>query len=135
MQTCSRCESPVPAEALFCAQCGAQLKVQPVRGEIIDGTRKFAKQRPISPGRAARLSIVPGLGHWYAGAPVKGLAFFAAIVAPIVIGTEMDLSLILAPIGIPLDLGGLGLWAFCAYDAYRTARNRMRPPPDQAAAG
>lgn len=135
MQTCSRCESPVPAEALFCPQCGAQLKVQPVRGEIIDGTRKFAKQRPISPGRAARLSIVPGLGHWYAGAPVKGLAFFAAIVAPIVIGTEMDLSVILAPIGIPLDLGGLGLWAFCAYDAYRTARNRMRPPPDQAAAG
>jgi hypothetical protein len=135
MQTCSRCETPVPAEALFCPQCGAQLKVQPVQGEIIDGTRKFAKQRPISPGRAARLSIVPGLGHWYAGAPVKGLAFFAAIVAPIVIGTEMDLSVILAPIGIPLDLGGLGLWAFCAYDAYRTARNRMRPPPDQAAAG
>ena len=127
MQPCSRCESPVPAEALFCPQCGGQLKVQPVTGEIIDGTRKFAKQRPISPGRAARLSIVPGLGHWYAGAPVKGLAFFAAIVAPIVIGTEMDLSVILAPIGIPLDLGGLGLWAFCAYDAYRTARNRMRP--------
>jgi hypothetical protein len=127
MQTCSRCERPVAAEALFCPQCGAQLKVQPVQGEIIDGTRRFAKQRPISPGRAARLSIVPGLGHWYAGAPVKGLAFFAAIVAPIVIGTEMDLSVILAPIGIPLDLGGLGLWAFCAYDAYRTARNRMRP--------
>jgi hypothetical protein len=127
MQTCSRCERPVAAEALFCPQCGAQLKVQPVEAEIIDGTRRFAKQRALSPGRAARLSIVPGLGHWYAGAPVKGLAFFAAIVAPIVIGTEMDLSVILAPIGIPLDLGGLGLWAFCAYDAYRTARNRMRP--------
>ena len=27
----------------------------------------------------------------------------------------------------PLDLGGIGLWAFCAYDAYRTAKNRMRP--------
>jgi hypothetical protein len=32
-----------------------------------------------------------------------------------------------AALGIPLDLGGLGLWAFCAYDAYRTAKNRMRP--------
>lgn len=127
MQTCSRCERPVAAQALYCPHCGQQLQVQPVQGEIIDGTRKFAKQRPVSPGRAARLSIVPGLGHWYAGAPVKGLAFFAAIVAPIVVGTEMDLSVILAPIGIPLDLGGLGLWAFCAYDAYRTARNRMRP--------
>jgi hypothetical protein len=135
MQTCSRCESPVPSEALFCPQCGAQLKVQPVRGEIIDGTRKFAKQRPISPGRAARLSIIPGLGHWYAGAPVKGLVFFTAILGPLVLGTELDLTVVGAVAGIPLDLGGLGLWAFCAYDAYRTAQKRMRPPPDQAAAG
>ena len=99
-------------EALFCPQCGAQLKVPSVQGEIIDGTRRFAKHPPIRPGRAARLSIIPGLGHWYAGAPAKGLVFFAAIVGPL---------------GIPLDIGGLGLWAFCAYDAYRTARNRMRP--------
>ncbi|MEA2636535.1 MAG: hypothetical protein QOJ33_1743 [Chloroflexota bacterium] len=122
-------------EALFCAQCGAQLKVQPVQGEIIDGTGRFAKQKAISPGRAARLSIVPGLGHWYAGAPLKGLVFFTAILGPLVIGTELDLTGIGAALGIPLDLGGLGLWAFCAYDAYRTARHRMRPPPDQAAAG
>jgi hypothetical protein len=127
MQTCPRCERPVATEALFCPQCGAQLKVQQVEGEIIDGTRKFAKHGPVSPGRAARLSIVPGLGHWYAGAPVKGLAFFAAIVGPLVIGTELDLTVVGAALGIPLDLGGLGLWAFCAYDAYRTARNRMRP--------
>jgi hypothetical protein len=127
MQTCSRCERPVAAEALFCPHCGVQLKVQPVQGEIIDGTRRFAEHRPIKPGRAARLSIIPGLGHWYAGAPVKGLAFFAAILGPLVIGTELDLTGIGAALGIPLDLGGLGLWAFCAYDAYRTARNRMRP--------
>jgi Family of unknown function (DUF6677) len=135
MQTCPRCEHPVAAEALFCARCGAQLKVQPVQGDIIDGTRRFAKQRAISPGRAARLSIVPGLGHWYAGAPLKGLVFFAAILGPLVLGTELDLTVVGAALGIPLDVGGLALWGFCAYDAYRTARNRMRPPPDQAAAG
>jgi len=101
--------------------------VQPLRGEIIDGTQRFKKNRPLSPGRAARLSLVPGLGHWYAGAPVKGLAFFAAIVGPLVIGTELDLTVVGAVLGIPLDLGGLGLWGFCAYDAYRTAKNRMRP--------
>jgi hypothetical protein len=127
MQTCPRCERPVAAEALFCPQCGAQLKAQPVQGEVLDGTRKFAKHRPLSPSRAAQLSIVPGLGHWYAGAPVKGLVFFAAILGPLVIGTELDLTAVGAVLGIPLDLGGLGLWAFCAYDAYRTARNRMRP--------
>jgi hypothetical protein len=127
MQTCSRCERRVAPEALFCPHCGNQLNVQPVQGEIIDGTRRFAKHRPINPGRAARLSIIPGLGHWYAGAPAKGLVFFAAIVGPLVIGTELDLTGIGAAVGIPLDLGGLGLWAFCAYDAYRTERNRMRP--------
>jgi hypothetical protein len=127
MQTCPRCEQPVAAEALFCPRCGAQLRVQPVEGDVIDGTRRFAKQRPISPGRAARLSIVPGLGHWYAGAPLKGLVFFAAIFGPLVIGTELDLTVVGAALGIPLDLGGLALWGFCAYDAYRTARNRMRP--------
>jgi hypothetical protein len=127
MQTCPRCERRVAPEALFCPHCGAQLNVQPVQGEIVDGTRRFAKNRPINPGRAARLSIIPGLGHWYAGAPVKGLAFFAAIVGPLVIGTELDLTVIGAAVGIPLDLGGLALWGFCAYDAYRTARKRMRP--------
>lgn len=127
MQTCPRCERRVAPEALFCPHCGAQLNVQPVQGEIVDGTRRFAKNRPINPGRAARLSIIPGLGHWYAGAPVKGLAFFAAIVGPLVIGTELDLTVIGAAVGIPLDLGGLALWGFCAYDAYRTARTRMRP--------
>ena len=101
--------------------------MQPLRGEIIDGTQRFKKNRPLDPGRAARLSLVPGLGHWYAGAPLKGLAFFAAIIGPLVIGAELDLSVILLPLGIPLDLGGLGLWGFCAYDAYRTAKNKMRP--------
>jgi len=127
MQRCSRCERAVVPEAAYCPYCGNQLKVQPVEGEIIDGTKRFARNRPINPGRAARLSIIPGLGHWYAGAPIKGVAFFAAIVGPIVLGTELDLTVIGAAVGIPLDLGGLGLWAFCAYDAYRTARNRMRP--------
>jgi len=126
MQTCPRCRRSVAAEAAFCPHCGAQLRIQPIQGEIIDGTKRFARKRP-SPGRAARLSIVPGLGHWYAGAPLKGLAFFAAIIGPLVVGTELDLTVVGAAVGIPLDIGGLGLWAFCAYDAYRTARNRMRP--------
>jgi zinc ribbon protein/uncharacterized protein DUF6677 len=127
MENCPRCRRSVSAEAAFCPHCGTQLRVQPVQGEVIDGTKRFSRNRPVSPGRAARLSIIPGLGHWYAGAPVKGLAFFAAILAPVVLGTELDLSVIGAPLGIPLDLGGIGLWAFCAYDAYRTARNRIRP--------
>lgn len=127
MQTCPRCRSSVEPEAAFCPHCGTQLHAQKVQGEILDGTRRFARNRPVSPRRAALLSIIPGLGHWYAGAPLKGVALFAAVVGPIVLGTELDLTMIGATLGIPLDLGGFGLWAFSAYDAYRTARNRMRP--------
>lgn len=129
MQTCPRCRRSVAAEAAFCPYCGTQLRTQAVEGEIIDGTRRFARNRPISPRRAALLSIIPGLGHWYAGAPKKGMILFAAVLAPVVLGSELDLTLIGATAGIPLDLGGFGLWAFTAYDAYRTARsrNRMRP--------
>src|SRR5919109_3345448 len=111
MQRCPRCERPVAAEAAFCQNCGAQLRTQPVRGEIVDGTKRFARNKPVSPGRAARLSIIPGLGHWYAGAPLKGLAFFAAIIGPIVLGTELDMTVVGATLGIPLDLGGIGLLA------------------------
>jgi len=127
MDPCPRCRQAVTPGASFCPHCGTQLRTQPVQGEILDGTKRFARNRPLSPGRAAGLSVVPGLGHWYAGAPMKGLAFFAAIVGPLVLGTELDLTVIGAAVGIPLDLGGLALWGFCAYDAWRTARNRIRP--------
>ena len=127
METCPRCRQAVDSRATFCSHCGTQLRVQPVWGDVIDGTRRFARNKRLSPGRAAGLSIIPGLGHLYAGAPRKALFYFAAIVGPLVLGTELDLTAIGAFLGVPLDLGGLGLWAFCAYDAYRTARNRMRP--------
>src|SRR5918911_5660673 len=119
METCPRCRKPVASEATFCQHCGAQLRTQPVQGEIIDGTKRFARNKAVSPRRAARLSIIPGLGHWYAGSPLKGMAFFAAIVGPLVVGTELDMTVVGAALGVLLDLGGLGLWAFCAYDAYR----------------
>jgi len=94
---------------------------------VLEGPSRSADLPPLDPGRAARLSILPGLGHWYARAPLRGMAFFVAIVAPLVFGTELDLSVIGLPLGIPLDMGGLGLWAYCAVDAYRTAKRTIRP--------
>jgi len=74
--------------------------------------------------RAALLSIIPGLGHWYAGAPVRGLVYFVAIAGAEVMGFDLDLSLIGAAVGIPLELGGVALWGHCIFDAYRTARRK-----------
>ncbi len=125
METCPRCHRPVAAGAAFCPACGTQLRAQRVQGEVIPGPARAASGPSVNPGRAARLSIVPGLGHWYARAPLRGLAFFVAIMAPLVIGTDLDLTGIGLVAGIPLDMGGLGLWAYCAFDAYRTAKRTL----------
>jgi hypothetical protein len=127
VDTCSRCHRPVTPGAAFCQSCGTQLRPQPVQGEVVSGRPQAARDERLNPLRAARLSIIPGLGHWYARAPVRGLAFFVAIVAPLVIGTDLDLTGIGLPLGIPLDMGGLGLWAYCALDAYRTAKRTIEP--------
>jgi uncharacterized protein DUF6677 len=127
VETCPRCRRPAAPGAAFCQNCGTQLRVQPVEGEVIEGSAGARQSQPLDPGRAARLSILPGLGHWYARAPVRGLAFFVAIVGPLVIGTELDLSVIGLPLGIPMDMGGLGLWVYCAVDAYRTAKRITKP--------
>jgi RNA polymerase subunit RPABC4/transcription elongation factor Spt4 len=125
MVTCPKCHETLREQTAFCPHCGTQLKVQPVAGEVVDLRRKSSLNASIKPATAARLSIIPGLGHWYARSPLRGLAFFAAIVGPLVVGTELDLSVIGAVVGVPLDMGGLALWGYCAFDAYRTAKKRI----------
>lgn len=123
MRTCPRCGVALTEDTPFCPHCGAQLRAQPVAGEVVEsGTARG--RRAIHPWRAAALSIIPGLGHVYAGHPLRGLAFFVGVISPEVLGTELDLTVIGDAIGIPLNVGGLGLWAFCALDAYRTAHRR-----------
>lgn len=108
----------------FCPGCGTQLRPQPLHGEVVGehGAERHGRPRAPIPLTAALLSIVPGLGHLYAGAPRRGLVYFLAIVGTEVFGFDLDLSIIGLAAGIPLELGGLALWAHCAFDAYRTAR-------------
>jgi len=121
---CSRCGRTLPEDTAFCPHCGAQRRVPTMEGDVIDPKQAPAPSRGANPWAAAALSIIPGLGHVYAGAPLRGLAFFAGVVGPEVLGTELDLTVIGDAIGIPLNLGGLGLWVFCTFDAYRTARRQ-----------
>lgn len=71
---------------------------------------------------AAALGIVPGLGHLYTGHRVKGVAVFSAYVGALVLGTDLDLTVVGAAVGLPLDAGGFGIWLFSIWDAYWTAR-------------
>jgi hypothetical protein len=63
---CSQCGQPVTvAEAVFCKQCGAKLGVAGWLGDVA------------SPAVVAVvLSVVPGLGHFYAGRTGRAIGWF-----------------------------------------------------------
>jgi hypothetical protein len=78
--------------------------------------RKFASvlvsgQRDVTPGRALRLSIVPGLGVMYAGRVFFGLVFMAAIVT-LLVTRRIEY--------------GIGLWVLSAAYAHRLANRPAR---------
>ena len=71
---------------------------------------------------AAALAVVPGLGHFYLGENKKGIGYLVGVGALEFFGFDLDLSIIGALIGVPLEIGGGSLWVFSIVDAYRTAR-------------
>jgi hypothetical protein len=59
----------VVADASFCKECGAPLPDTVWLGPNI------ARR----PRRAMLLSVIPGLGHWYKGARMRGVAWFFTV--------------------------------------------------------
>jgi hypothetical protein len=53
---------------------------------------------------------------------VKGIAYLAGIAGLQFFGFDLDLTVIGAAVGVPMELGGGGLWLFSIVDAYRTAK-------------
>jgi hypothetical protein len=62
------------------------------------------------------------MGHVYLGQYKKGLAYLVGTGALEFLGLDLDLTAIGAAIGVPMELGGLGLWVHGVWDAYRIAR-------------
>jgi hypothetical protein len=79
-----------------------------------------------NPILAAMLAVVPGLGHVYLGQNLKALAYFVGVGGLQFFGFDLDLTVIGAAIGVPIELGGAGLWVFSIVDAYRTAKQMER---------
>jgi TM2 domain-containing membrane protein YozV len=77
------------------------------------------KNRWAAAGLAA---LVPGLGHIYLGQYPKGLLYLAGAGGLTFLGFDLDLTVIGAAVGVPMELGALGLWAHGVVDAYRTAQ-------------
>lgn len=116
------------ASEVLCGRCGALL-TNPVApcprcGSPASGAFRYAAPRAgrKSPWVAAALAIIPGMGHLYLGHNVKGAGFLVGLVGAQFLGFDLDLSVIGAAIGVPLELGGGTLWLYSIVDAYRTAK-------------
>jgi hypothetical protein len=79
-----------------------------------------------SPLAAAALAVVPGLGHVYLGEWRKALGFMGAAGFLEFFGLDLDLTAIGAVMGVPMELGGFGLWLYSIFDAYHSAKRLSR---------
>jgi hypothetical protein len=108
---CGRCGTALDRPNAICPSCGAR----PAPG-----------RSPKSPWLAAALAIVPGLGHIYLGHYLKGVGLLIAAGGLEFIGLDLDLTVVLIPLGIPVGLGGVALWVYGMVDAYQIARRMQR---------
>src|SRR5579872_77639 len=111
---CGRCGALLTNPVAPCPRCGAQAS----------GSFRYAAPavRRKDPILAAMLAVIPGMGHFYLGHNMKGIGFLAGIAGMQFFGFDLDLSVIGAAIGVPLELGGGTLWVYSIVDAYRTAK-------------
>ena len=110
---CGKCGALLTNPNAPCPRCGA-----PASGRYQGPVARTRK----SPLVAAALAVVPGLGHFYLGENKKGIAYLVGVGALEFFGFDLDLSIIGALVGVPLEIGGGSLWVFSIVDAYRTAR-------------
>jgi hypothetical protein len=66
--------------------------------------------------------LIPGLGHIYLGQYPKGLLYLAGASGLTFVGFDLDLTVIGAAVGVPMELGAIGLWLHGVVDAYRTGQ-------------
>jgi hypothetical protein len=109
---CGHCGTALEHPTARCPRCGAQASAG-----------VWARPRK-SPVTAAILAIVPGLGHLYLGEYLKFAGFLSATGLLQFFGFDMDLTGIGAVVGVPLELGGVGIWLFSIFDAYQTAKRQ-----------
>jgi hypothetical protein len=117
------------AADVFCGNCGAVLANVsapcPRCGATASGLYQRSAIRPRkNPFAAAALAIVPGCGHFYLGQNKKGILFLLGIGGLQFFGFDLDLTVIGAAVGVPMELGGGALWIYSIIDAYREAKHR-----------
>ena len=112
---CGNCGALLTNPNAPCPRCGSPASGR-YQGPAVARPRK-------NPWAAAALAVIPGCGHFYLGHNVKGLALLIGIGGFQLFDTGLDLTAIGALIGVPLEVGPLGLWVYSIVDAYRTAKH------------
>lgn len=116
------------ASSVFCGHCGAVLGDSRAPcwscGSTVTAAGLYPAQK--SPWAAAALALVPGLGHLYLGEWKKAIFFVLGCGGLEFLGMDLDLTVIGDLVGVPMGMGGFGLWTFSIWDAYHTARARQR---------
>ncbi|MBJ7601377.1 MAG: hypothetical protein DLM67_14555 [Candidatus Nephthysia bennettiae] len=107
---CGRCGSLLDSRNAICRNCGAAAYMAVARPR---------KSRWVAAGLAA---LIPGLGHIYLGQYPKGLLYLAGASGLTFLGFDLDLTMIGAAVGVPMELGAIGLWLHGVMDAYKTAQ-------------
>ena len=97
-----------------CPRCGAPASGR-YQGNVV--------RRPKSPLTAAAMAIIPGCGHFYLGHNKTGVGFLIGIGGLEVFGLPLDMTVVGAALGVPMELGGSALWIYSIVDAYRTAKH------------
>jgi TM2 domain-containing membrane protein YozV len=109
---------------VVCGRCGSLIRQGEARCLSCGATSHAMLQRPRkSPWLAAGLAaLIPGMGHIYLGQYPKGLVYLVGASGLTFLGLDLDLTVIGAAVGVPMELGALGLWAHGVWNAYQTAR-------------
>jgi TM2 domain-containing membrane protein YozV len=107
---CGRCGTLLDSRDATCRTCGATAQASLARPR---------KSRWAAAGLAA---LIPGLGHIYLGQYPKGLLYLAGAGGLTFLGLDLDLTVVGAAVGVPMELGAIGLWLHGVMDAYRTAQ-------------
>ncbi len=123
---CGRCGALLTNPNAPCPRCGSAASGAYAVPNASAYAARGAYRAPKNPWVAAALAIVPGLGHFYLGHNMKGLAYLLGVGGLQFFGFDLDLSVIGAAVGVPMELGGGTLWLFSIVDAYRTAKSMER---------
>jgi TM2 domain-containing membrane protein YozV len=116
---CGRCGAVLTNPTAPCPRCGALASGGYQAAPGYQAARPMTRKNP---ALAAALAVIPGCGHFYLGHNMKGIGFLIGIGGFQLFDIGLDLSVIGAAIGVPLELGPGALWLFSIVDAYRTAK-------------